>query len=262
MKYKNYLKNKNLSKNTIIAYLRIYDNWNKYLNDKKPNKTLVVNYIKKFSKNHKPSSIHLEFSGILSILIFQKQNKLVNECKNIRLPKEERTLKATISINEFNYLKQFNNLDWYSYRDFLIFSFLFFTGIRVSELCNIKINKIINNSIEIIGKGAKLRTIYINNYLLSLLKQWNYNYIPISRNKKILTIKQINLIIKKIGIKYFNKNITPHSLRRSYATHLIKKGINIEIIRKILGHANINTTSRYIQYTEDEIKEEIFKVLD
>ena len=114
-----------------------------------------------------------------------------------------------------------------------------------------------NNKYRILGKGNKIRTIYLNDYLVSLLDNWKPNRIAISKNNKLLTIKQINIIIKKLSSTYFNKLLTPHSLRRSFATNLLKSNINIEIVRRTLGHSNINTTSRYIQYTDDEILNEI-----
>lgn len=262
MKYENWLKNKKLSANTIAIYTKHYKLWMIYLNGRKPNKTLFVKYINNYSKNHKPRSIRLLYSSILSIFRYEKKWKLLNECKDIRLPKEDIQIKQVIKIEEYKKRKvNFDIKTWHQKRDWLIFSFLYLTGLRVSELLTFnKKNIYEENKYRILGKGNKIRTIYIDEYLIYLLKKWRSNKITISKSGKLLTIKQINIIIKKITQKYFNKELTPHSLRRSFATNLIKANVNIEIIRRTLGHSNINTTSRYIQYTDDEVCEEIKKV--
>lgn len=258
MKYKNYLKNRNLSKVTIEIYEKNYYIWKKYLGNNNATKKLFVNFIRNYQKNHKPASVHLMYSSILSIFKFEKKWKLLNECKDIKLPKSEFTLKQVISIEEFNNaLRNIEINDWYAKRDWIIFCFMFLTGVRVSELLKINLNEIVGNKITIYGKGNKTRIIYINNYLEQLIKEWKYNKIAINKKRKNITTKQINLIIKELTTNLFNKTITSHGLRRSYATNLLKNNINLEIVRKTLGHSNINTTSRYIQYTEEDILNEL-----
>ena len=85
MKYSNYLKSKNLSKNTISIYLREYEKWQTYLNGKKPNKTMFVKYLNKYSKNHQANSTRLIYASILSIFRFEKRWTLLNQCKDIKL---------------------------------------------------------------------------------------------------------------------------------------------------------------------------------
>ena len=258
MKYTTYLENKNLSKNTIRIYLINYYQWKKFIEDKNPTKKLFVNFIKQYQKNHKPASVHLMYSSIISIFRFEKRWKLINEVKDIKLPKSEFTLKPTISIKEFNDVKDKIVFEmWKDQRDWLMFCFMFLTGVRVSELLSINLKEIKNNKLLINGKGNKTRIIYINSYLEELINSWKFNKIAINTRKKNLSYKQINIRILNFCIKYFNKEITPHGLRRSYATNLLKNNINLEIVRKTLGHSNINSTSRYIQYTDEEILNEI-----
>lgn len=264
MKYISYLKNKNLSKNTINIYLKEYKKWKLYLNEKKPNKTLFVKYIKNYSKNHQPNSIRLIYFSILSIFKYEKNWKLVNQCKDIKLPKTQLHNKCIISFEEYNKLKiNIKPKTKLEKRNWLIFSFLFLTGIRVSELLEVNKNKIYdNNKLNIKGKGQKTRVIFLSNYLLELLNNWKPNKIAINDRNKIISIKQINTIVKKIGKKYFDKNISPHSLRRSYATNLLRNNANIEVVRKTLGHTNINTTARYLHYNDDDIAKEINSIMD
>ena len=264
MKYSSYLKNKNLSKNTIQIYLKEYEKWKLYLDDKKPNKTLFVKYIKNYSKNHQPNSVRLVYSSILSIFRFEKRWKLLNQCKDIKLPKIQQSNRSIITLDEFNKAKQNIVLKTrLEKRDWLIFSFIFLTGVRASELLEFNKNKIYeNNKLKIKGKGNKIRVIFITKYLHEMLCNWKANRIAISKKNKLITIKQINLIIKTISIKYFNKKITPHGLRRSFATNLLKNNANIEIVRKTLGHSNINTTARYLHFNDDDIYEEINNIMN
>ncbi len=264
MKYSNYLKNKNLSKNTIKIYLKQYKLWELYLNNKKPNKTIFVKYIKNYSKHHQPNSVHLVYSAILSIFKFEKRWKLLNQCKDIKLPKIQHSNKSIITLDEYNNVRKNIILTTkYEKRNWLIFSFIFLTGIRVSELLDFNKNKIYDdNRLKIKGKGNKVRVIFITNYLNILLKQWRANRIAINNKNKLLTTKQIYLIIKNVSIKYFNKKISPHGLRRSFATNLLKNNTNIEVVRKTLGHTNINTTARYLYFTDDDIYNELNKVMD
>ena len=263
MKYINYLKNRNLSKNTIKIYIKNYERWNLYLNKRKPNKTLFVKFINDYSKNHQANSVHLVYQSIISVFKFEKRWNLINQCKDIKLPKIQQSNKSIITLEEFNIIKtSIVNQTWFEKRNWLIFCFLFLTGLRINELFLFNKNKIYeNNKIKIIGKGNKTRVIYLIPYLLELLNNWKANRITINKNNKLITQKQIREIVKKMSKKYFNKQITPHGLRRSFATNLLKNQANIEIVRKTLGHTNINTTARYLHFNEDEIASEISRIL-
>lgn len=258
MKYKTYLQNKNLSTNTINIYFKNYEIWKKFLNKNNPSKKIFIKFIKKYEVDHKPASVNLMYHSILSIFKFEKRWKLLNECRDIKLPKQEVTLQKILPLSKFEYLKNKIKLNnWYQQRNWLIFCFMFFTGIRVSELFNINTKSINNQTLLVYGKGKKTRLVYINDYLQQLLNNWKNKRIPVSKKGKLLTYKQVNNIVKKLSNHNLNINLSPHSLRRSYATNLIKNNINLEIVRKTLGHSSINTTSRYIQYTDEEILAEI-----
>lgn len=264
MKYKNYLKNKNLAQSTINIYINQYEKWYLYLGDKKPNKTLFVKYINNYAKNHQPNSVHLLYSSLISIFKFERKWKLINQCKDIKLPKTQRINRKVISLNEYEIIRNsiiFNNK--IEKRNWIIFSFLFLTGVRVSELLEFNKNRIYEeNKLKIKGKGNKVRVIFLTKYLQELLSSWKANRIAINSKNKLITIKQINTIIKKLTNKYFHKELTPHGLRRSYATNLLKNNVNIEVVKQTLGHSNINTTSRYIQINEEDIYQEITKIMN
>ncbi len=255
MLYTNWLKDKNLSPNTIIIYNKLYMQWAIYLNGRTPTKNIVLEYINDYAKKHKPRSVRLMMATIISVFKYERRWKLIKECQEIKLPTFQYNLKSTIRFDEFNLINksiQFHN--WRERRNWLIFSFLFYTGLRVSELIQFnKANIFEGNKVLIQGKGNKQRIIYLNDWLVKELKQWPYNRIPITSSAKLLSTKQINHIIRQTSLKYFNKYITPHGLRRSYATNLLRSHVDIEVVRRILGHSDINTTSKYIHYTDDEI---------
>jgi len=258
MKYKTFLKNKNLSKKTLQIYDFNIKLFLKLLNEKSINKTNILKVIKLFEKTHKPNSTRLFFAVILSYLSFLKKYKLICELRNIRLPSLVHSNKIIINLNEFQKAK--NNYfpkTKIEKRNWLIFSFLFCTGIRVSEINNFNKKYIIGNTLLITGKGNKQRTIYLPNYLLSLINDWHKQKINVNSKNKEISSKQINNIIKHLGLTLFNKKITSHSLRRSFATNLLRKNIDLKSVSKILGHSNINTTSRYIFLTDCEIFEKI-----
>ncbi len=263
MQYTNWLEYKNLSPNTVCVYSKMVMQWQLFLNGRTPTKALVVKFISDYSLNHKARSVRLMYAVIMSFFKFEKRYKLIGECGDIKLPSTQFNLKSTITLHQYNKVKKTINCEsWKQERDWIIFSFLFYTGLRVSELLQFKKSDIQEtNKLLIKGKGNKYRMIYLNSYLISLLDKWNLNRITVSSTNNLLSTKQINIIIKEVSLKYFNKIITPHGLRRSYATNLLRSNVNIEIVRKILGHSNINTTSKYIQYTDDEMIEILSKAI-
>ncbi|MGL4184076.1 MAG: tyrosine-type recombinase/integrase [Metamycoplasmataceae bacterium] len=259
MKYESYLKNKNLSKNTLKAYLRIEKKWNEYLMDQNPTIKKVINFLNiKDNSKIKASTIRLTYSSLISLFRFQKRWKLINEVREIKLPKEVFYNKEVITFDEYREVeKKINNISWFQKRNWLIFSILLMSGIRNNEILSISKKEIIDGKIQIKGKGNKSRIIFFNNYLLFLLEDWKRNEIAVNKKNRKLCSKQINSIVKTISVKYFNKELTPHSLRRSFATNLIRKKIDIKTVSILLGHSNINTTSRYIHLTNDEISNSI-----
>ncbi|MDE5617393.1 MAG: site-specific integrase, partial [Ureaplasma sp.] len=172
---------------------------------------------------------------------------------DIKLPKQIQ-IKLTIIEREIvlNELEKLNLLNFYEKRLFTIIYILLNTGIRAFELINLKWENFERNKILIKGKGNKFRYVYINEEFFKLINTKTKGYVIRSIKNKKISQKQLNLIVrefsKKIGL-YF----TPHDLRRSFCTHLIRNNCNIKIIQILMGHSNIAVTSRYICLTESEI---------
>ena len=152
-------------------------------------------------------------------------------------------------------------------RDMAIFELLFASGIRVSELCNIKFENIndYHMTIMIYGKGNKERLIYLehdevissfNTYLL-FRKQAAINlpYVFITKfGQKLSTQAVRNLVTKYTTLADINKNITPHSFRHTFATLLLEEGVDIKYIQDFLGHSSISTTQLYLHTTNQQKK--------
>ena len=257
MSYIKYLENKNLSKNTIVIYSFYLNKWQSFLKDTQPNKTKIINFLNQW-KNKSANTIKLIFAVIMSYLKYLKLTKLYYDCLDIKLPSAAVKFKNVINLTDFNHKKEhWSSKNWYDQRNWLIFVFCFTTGIRISEIHQVNKNKIKNHKLIIQGKGMKTRTIFIPKYTQELLNNWNDDFIAIKKDSQQLSYKQLNKIIKKVSSSLFKNSFLPHDLRRSYATNLLRKGVDIKTISELLGHNNINTTSKYIHLTENEIMKKI-----
>ncbi|MEM4647883.1 MAG: tyrosine-type recombinase/integrase [Candidatus Pacearchaeota archaeon] len=185
-----------------------------------------------------------------------------NLVSNIARPKKDEKLPEVLSRDEINML--INSAKTKKSR--LIIKMLYYTGMRVSELINLKINDIDIEKGEAIikGKGNKQRRIFLPSKLQQELKEWiseRKDWIYLFSEKKPLTARNIqkilNKLVKSLGLK---KKVTPHKLRHSYATHLLEAGVDIRTIQVLLGHSRIDTTQIYTHITNElykKVKEKI-----
>lgn len=150
-------------------------------------------------------------------------------------------------------------------RDRALFEFLLSSGVRVSEASNMNISDINFNDMSVIvrgGKGNKSRRTYINQLCASHLQNYlnsrndNLDCLFITRNKTRLSRSMIEKNIRKIGNKANVNNVHPHRCRRTFATMLIKKGMDIHSIQKLMGHSKIDTTVDYLSINDDRLKNE------
>ena len=142
----------------------------------------------------------------------------------------------------------------------MIVSLLYSAGLRVSELVNLKINDVdLSEGTGWVrkGKGSKDRLIVISQNLTNEISEYirgrDHKYI--FSKEEPLTTRNIQKIIKNTSKKAgINKKVTPHTLRHSFATHLLEQGTDIRIIQTILGHASLNTTQVYTHISSEQIK--------
>ncbi|KKR36603.1 MAG: Tyrosine recombinase XerC [Candidatus Yanofskybacteria bacterium GW2011_GWE1_40_10] len=159
-------------------------------------------------------------------------------------------------------------------RDRAVLTILFSTGMRVSELCSLDRNKIDVNrgELSIVGKGSKIRVVFLSDDAKENIKEFIAKrsdvdealFIRIPKNGKFgkeddlrLTPRSIQRIVKKYAIKsgIMGKNISPHTLRHSYATDLLRNGADIRSVQAMLGHSSVSTTQIYTHVTDKHLKE-------
>ena len=194
-----------------------------------------------------------------------------NPCDNIASPKVQKKLPVYLTEEEVNKLLNINLFTPYDYRNKAMLELLYATGLRISELCNLKIVDIdIDNCfIRINGKGSKERivpvtdlalkylSIYVTQYRNVILKDKISDYLFISNSLTNISRQGFFKIIKKeckrAGIE---KNVSPHVLRHSFATHLLKHGADLRVIQELLGHEDISTTQIYAHLVNEKLKED------
>jgi len=142
-------------------------------------------------------------------------------------------------------------------RDNLIVKMLYATGVRVSELVNIKKQDIDldRNTIKVFGKGAKERIVLLPDALKVQLEAYCSGFLE-SQKLFDLNIRTVERDIKSLAYRAgINKKVTPHKLRHSFATHMLQNGGNVVAIQKLLGHTSLSTTQIYTHYSVDELKD-------
>ncbi len=185
-------------------------------------------------------------------------------------PKKAKKLPRYFEYNELEEL--FKVPDIYTpkgQRDLLILEMLYATGIRVGELVNIKLNDIdkSNRKIIILGKGNKERNVIYGEYCEDILNKYisdgrillnknNSNYLFINHLGEKLTERGVRYILSELIKKTsLSKNISPHMIRHSFATHLLNEGCDLLSVQKLLGHESISATQIYTHVTTDRLKD-------
>ena len=229
-------------------------------------------YKKKLSKR----SIDRKYSLIRTFYNYlEKKNVLENNIFTlVENPKKEEKLPRFINEYELDKMFEVPDNSPKGQRDRLILELLYGTGVRVSELVNIKINDIDfnNNSIKVRGKGNKDRYVFygkyckeaINNYIkngrISLLNGQTCDYLLLNRFGKNISVVSIRKILNDIINKCsLDIKISPHVLRHTFATHLLNEGADIMHVKELLGHSSLSTTSIYTHVTNEKIKEVYYK---
>ena len=270
---------RSLSKNTVDAYIRDIKNLAKF-SKKKPLKIKrddIINYINFLNISKKSSRTQARIISSIktfyNYLIFDEKISQ-NPSSEIYSPKLEKKLPIVLSTEEIDrIISCFDLSKENGERNRTIIECLYSCGLRVTELVNLKISEInfIDGYIKIIGKGNKQRITPINKKLSTYLKNYidnirsklkidksNFDYLFLNRRgKKISRVLVFNIVktaCQKVGIK---KNISPHTFRHSFATHLVEGGADLRAVQEMLGHSNITTTEIYTHLDTNYLKEEM-----
>lgn len=277
LKYLEY--QKNYSIHTIESYKQDIDEYLEYISEQKI-KLLKINYdeIKMYlkylsEKKDINSTISRKISALRGFYKFlQNNNKIENNPFSlINLPKKEKKLPRFFFYNELEELFNTPKLNTpLGQRDRLILEMLYATGVRVSELVNIKVSDISDRTIKILGKGNKERIVRFGDYCEEILKMYlndghyklnsSSEYLFLNNNGGQLTDRGVRYLLDKIIEKTtIEKKISPHMLRHSFATHLLNEGCDILTVQELLGHESLTATSIYTHVTNDRLKDVYFK---
>lgn len=270
---------KNLSKETIIAYdcdiSKYLDFFKKkninLLNIKQSNISQYIYSL--YDEKYSSATIARMFSSIRSFHKFLFSENLLEEDPTLTIlnPKVTKKLPDILEEPEISaIINAVPKTSIFYYRDKAIIEILYSCGLRVSELCELSLSNIFldDDLVKIFGKGSKERLIpisgraksFINEYLIhnrpKLIKDNSTDYLFLSKNGKILTRAMINKILRKYVIfSGVTKKVSPHTLRHSFATHLLDGGADLRFVQVLLGHSDISTTQIYTHLDKHLLKE-------
>lgn len=266
---------KGYSENTIKSYETDLMKFLDYNKDKDINNISnddIREYVKWLKKNElNEKSISRNISCLKSFYKFLVIQRIIsdNPSDSVIMPKIKKTLPSILTEDEVLKLLDVKLIDNFSYRNKAMLELMYATGLRVSELVNLKLQDIdfSEDIIRTFGKGSKERIIPIGDYAVEYLKKYIEEYRPLMLKKttceylflnnhgKKMTRQGFFKIIKKIAKENgIDKELSPHTLRHSFASHLLKYGADLRTIQELLGHSDISTTQIYTHVTNEELK--------
>ena len=272
--YLEYLKyERRLSDNTIDSYgenlLKLLNYVNKDILTL--NSDDIRNYLLNSDATAKTKAHYLSvFNSFYKYMVFNKKINN-NPCEGIKTPKLEKRLPKYLTDDEINKLLDIRLIKPIDYRNKAMLEVLYATGIRISELTNLEFNQIDLNdcTIRVLGKGKKDRivplgnmaihylTLYIEEYRKFLLKTKTSNYVFINKDGNKISRQGFFKILKQIAkTSGIEKEISPHTLRHSFATHLLNNGADLRVIQELLGHENLVTTEIYSHLSNKKIEDD------
>ena len=288
IEYRNYLKlERSLSENSISAYINDIRKLTSFLisSNKKKIKysdidsNLINQFIEYLYKlgisPHTQSRIISGVKSFFGYLILEEKIS-VNPTELVESPKLNKKLPDTLNLDDID--KMFLSIEMNSYegtRNRAILETLYSCGLRVSELINLTFQNLFLDIgfIKVIGKGSKERLVpigsqaikYINlyneNYRKNMnVKKGNEGYLFLNRRGSKISRNMIFIIVKTISVNLnFKKNVSPHTFRHSFATHMIEGGADLRAVQEMLGHESITTTEIYTHLNKEYLREVVNK---
>lgn len=226
-----------------------------------------------------PLSVSRKLSALRTFFRFLLREKLINHdpLAGITGPKTGRSIPTFMTVDEvFRLLEAPDGRDSFMERDRAILEFLYSTGIRVAELVSSDIDDLDldNEMLRVRGKGNKERLVPVGRPALETLEKWlekrrEMIYVRLENKKKAdtealflngrggrLTVRSIERFVRKYAERAgIHQVVTPHSIRHSFATHLLEMGADLRSVQELLGHASLSTTQRYTHLTLDHLTE-------
>lgn len=281
--YQHYLVSEKMkSENTVKSYVSDLQNYLYYLSEKlkiddveKISTADIQKYLAYLKKlGYSPTSSSRALSAIKSFhkfLFIEKRSK-INPAINLSSPKLDKKLPTVLSVDEvLNLLNTLKNDTPINQRNQAMIETMYATGLRVSELVGLKLQDLhlTNKMISVHGKGEKERIVPINDYANKILREYlieaRPKLIKPSKDKGYVFVNHLGdgisrqsffkLIKEQCMLAGITKDVSPHTLRHSFATHLLEAGIDLRLIQEMLGHEDISTTQIYTHLSNQKLKE-------
>ncbi len=274
-----YLKyEKKLSQNTLQSYtdeLIEFEKYNQNKNLLKLQEQDIIAFLNHLDKLKYSATTKAHYITVLNnfyTFCLKEDYLKTNPCEMLWMPKLEKKLPQTLTYEEVDRLLNIPLNNAYDYRTKAMLELLYATGMRISELISLKFTNVdlFHDIVRVEGKGSKERiiplnqtakkylTIYLDNYRHNLIKKGhNCDYLFLNNRGLGITRQGFFKLLKKAqATAHIAKEISPHTLRHSFATHLLENGADLRVIQELLGHSDISTTQIYTHITNEKIKEE------
>ncbi len=273
--YMNYINiERQLSKNTCANYKRDLTFFFKFVNKEYKNikRDDIIKFIEHLSKNKNSRTVNRYIVSIRNYFKFLARNNLINDdpCNDIKGLKMPKTVPHVLSEEDIDKLLDITCKNAFDYRNKAMLELMYSSGLRVSELLNLEVNDIDfdMNIVRCFGKGSKERiipisdmaTIFLHDYIYiyrnALLKHKVTNTLFLNSRGDKLSRQGFFKILKQLALeKGINKDISPHTIRHSFATHLINHGADLRSVQIMLGHEDVKTTQIYTHVSNNYIIE-------
>lgn len=279
--YMSFLKiERGLSYNTQVSYHQDLQKYLQFLADQDKKEWtevdmyLILDFLTELKQDHASSSVIRMISTLRQFHQFLRQEQYiqVDPMLHIDSPKKQRPLPRVLTLNEVELLLQTPDVDTpLGIRDRALLEVMYATGMRVSELIKIKFDELHLDLgfVKTVGKGGKERIVPLGKHAIywveSYLKygrpklaqeKYRNDYLFLNHYGRPLTRqgvwKNVQKIVKTAGI---NKEVTPHTLRHSFATHLVENGADLRVVQELLGHSDISTTQIYTHISKKRMSE-------
>lgn len=285
--YKSYLEGeKGYTDNTLTSYMDDLSTLTNFLNNEQFGELLTVSpriarfYTATLHENYKPKSIARKISSVRSFYTFLVKEDIIedNPFLDVELPKQEKRLPKFIYPDEIEKLfKSIDNSTVLGQRNYLILEFLYGTGVRVTELVNIKLNDIdfYDHTVLIHGKGQKDRIVPLHERLMTEIRDYaltarvdllKHNqskispYVFLNNRGTQITARGVRMVINKILLNSGEAlKISPHTLRHTFATHLLNNGADLRSVQELLGHSHLSSTQIYTKVSKEKLKDSYMK---
>ena len=278
--YKNYLIfERRMAKNTTSSYIRDLKGYQQFLEENrkktditKVDKLDIQNYLEYLNKNdYTTTSIARKLTAVKNFhkYLLATNRVKVDEALTIERPKLRKALPNVLTVEEVDLLLNIKTDTPFDYRNKAMLELLYGTGLRITEMLDLKLGDVDfeNCIVRCFGKGSKERIVPIGEYIIDSLN----NYLEYGRNRllknktsdflflnsrggRISRFSFFKILKKLLREKGIKKDVSPHSLRHSFATHMLENGADLRSIQELLGHSDIATTRIYTHITNKKVE--------